>query len=140
MVRCLFLLIHFLVVQDYKLAKSTSHILSVPLNVECFKVLSWCIFFFSYFNCLFDHVQCKITIWAVDNALNSSQDKPSDLSEQVVIWSKNYENAIPEISEMQSCIQLYTDIWAIFYIYKLIDIDLKPRILMASFLLEALNN
>ena len=99
MVRCLFLLIHFLVVQDYKLAKSTSHILSVPLNVECFRVLSWCIFFFSYFNCLFDHVQCKITIWAVDNALNSSQDKPSDLSEQIVIWSKNYENAIPEISE-----------------------------------------
>ena len=30
-VRCVFLLIHFLVVEDYKLPKGTSHILSVPL-------------------------------------------------------------------------------------------------------------
>ena len=33
MVRCL-LLILFLVVEDYELPKSTSHILSVPLNLE----------------------------------------------------------------------------------------------------------
>ena len=31
-----FLLIHFLVVKDYELPNGTSHILSVPLNVEYF--------------------------------------------------------------------------------------------------------
>ena len=34
MVRRFFLLIHFLVVEDYGLPKSTGHILSVPLNLE----------------------------------------------------------------------------------------------------------
>ena len=38
-------------------------------------------------------------MWADDNALDSSCNKPSDLSQQVVIWSRKYENAIPEISE-----------------------------------------
>ena len=84
MVRCYFLLIHFLVVEDYKLPKSTSHILSVPLNLECVRILSWSI---SFFNCLLDDVLCKTAIWADDNALNSLCDKPSDLSQQVVIWS-----------------------------------------------------
>ena len=87
MVRCFFLLIHFLAVEDYELPKSTSHILIVPLNLDYANILSWSISFFSYFNCLPDDVLCKIAIWADDNALNSSCDKPSDLSQQVVIWS-----------------------------------------------------
>ena len=74
-----FSLTHFLVVEDYELPKSTSHILSVPLNLECVRILSSSISFFFYFNCLPDDVLCKIAIWADDTALNSSSDKPSDL-------------------------------------------------------------
>ena len=84
MVRCYFLLIHFLLVEDYKLPKNTSHILSVPLNLECVRILSWSI---SFFNCILDDVLCKIAISADTNALNSLCNKPSDLSQQVVIWS-----------------------------------------------------
>ena len=94
-----FLLSHFLVGESYELRKSTSHILSVPLNLECVRILSWSISFFSYFNCLPDDVLCKIAIWVDDNALNSSSEKPSDLSQQVVICSYKYENTIPEILE-----------------------------------------
>ena len=32
------LLIHFLVAEDYELPKSTSHILSVPLTLECVRI------------------------------------------------------------------------------------------------------
>ena len=39
MVRCFFLLIHFLVVEDYGWSKSAGHILSVPLNLECVRIL-----------------------------------------------------------------------------------------------------
>ena len=35
-----FILIHFLVVEDYELPKSTSHTLRVPLNLECVRNLS----------------------------------------------------------------------------------------------------
>ena len=35
-----FLLIHFLVAEDCRLSKSTSHILSVPLNLQCVRILS----------------------------------------------------------------------------------------------------
>ena len=87
MVRCFFLLIHFLVVEDYELPESTSHILSVPIHLECVRILSWSMDFFSYFNRFPDDVLCKIAIWADDNALNSWCDKPSGLSQQVVIWS-----------------------------------------------------
>ena len=87
MIRRFFLLTQFLVVEDFELPKSISHILSVPLNLECVRILSWSISFFSYFNCLPDDVLCKIAIWADDNALISSCDKPTDLSQQVVIWS-----------------------------------------------------
>ena len=79
--------------------------------------------FFSYFNCLPDDVLCKIAIWADDNALNSSCDKPSDLTQQVVIWSWKYENALVEISENAN-----------------LHVDLKPRILIASLLLAPLLN
>ena len=35
-----FLLIHFLVVEDYELPKSTSHAVSVPLSLGCIIILS----------------------------------------------------------------------------------------------------
>ena len=98
MVRCFFLLIHFLVVEDYELPKSTSRILSASLNLECVRILFWSTSFSSYFNCLSGDVVRKIAIWTDDNAVNSSCDKPSDLLQQVVIWSKKQENAIPEVS------------------------------------------
>ena len=82
-----FLIDSFLVAEDYDLPKSSNHILSAPLYLECVRILSWSISFSPYFNCLSDDALCKIAIWADDNVLNSSCDKPSDLSKQVVIWS-----------------------------------------------------
>ena len=38
--RYFFLLIHFVVEEDYQLPKITSHVLSVPLNVQCVRILS----------------------------------------------------------------------------------------------------
>ena len=68
LVRCFFLLSHFLVTEDYGLSKSTSHLQSVPLTLECVRIVSWSIFFF-YFNCLPDSVVCNIAaIWADDTA------------------------------------------------------------------------
>ena len=111
MVRCFFLLIHFLVVEDYELPKSTSHILSVPLNLECVRIPSWFISFFSYFNFLPDDVLCKIATWADDNASNPSCDKPSALLQQVDL--KNMKMQYQRYRKMQFCIQLYNDIWEI---------------------------
>ena len=74
MVRCFFLLNHFLVAEDYELSESKSHLLSVPLTLECVRILSLFISFF-YFNGDPDDVQCKIAIWADDTALKSSCDK-----------------------------------------------------------------
>ena len=76
-----FSLSHFLLVEDYDLSKSTSHLLTVPLTLECVGILPWSIFFL-YFSCLPDDVLCKIVILANDTAPNSSCDKPSDLSQQ----------------------------------------------------------
>ena len=75
---------HFLVVEDYELSKSISHLLRVPLTLECIRILSSSIFF--YFNFLTDDIPWKTAaIWADDIALNSSCDKPSALSQQVEI-------------------------------------------------------
>ena len=68
--RCFFLLIHFLVVEDYELSKSTSHV-SLPLTLECDRILSWSISFFFCFNCLPDDFLCKIAIRTDDTALDS---------------------------------------------------------------------
>ena len=40
MVRCIFLLIDFLVEEDYELPKSTNHIISESLTMECVRILS----------------------------------------------------------------------------------------------------
>ena len=84
MIRRLFLLGHFLVLDDYELSQSTSHLLNVPLTLEYVGILSWSISF-SHFYCLPNHVLCKIAIWADDIALKSSFDKAFDLSQQVEI-------------------------------------------------------
>ena len=81
---CVYGEMFFVVVEEYELFKSTSHLPNVPLTLECVRILSWFISFF-YFNCLPDDVLCKIAIWADDTALNSSCDKPSDLLQQVEI-------------------------------------------------------
>ena len=88
MVRCFFLLIRFLLVGDYGLSKSTSHFLSVPLTLECVRILFWSISFsFFFFNFLPDDVICKIAICGDDNALNWSCAKPSYLSQQAeMLW------------------------------------------------------
>ena len=83
MVRRFSLLIHILVVKDYELPKCADHVLNVPLTVECVKNVDPAFFFL--INCLPDDVLGKVAIWADDTALNSSCDKPSDLSQQVEI-------------------------------------------------------
>ena len=110
MVRCFFLLIHFLVVEDYESSKITSHVLSVPLNLECVRILSWTIYFFSNFNCLPDDVLYKIAIWADDNAFNWSYDKPSDCRNKLWFDLKNMKIQNQKHRKMQFCIQLNIDI------------------------------
>ena len=85
MVRFFFLLILFLIVEECELPKSASHILSVPLILECVKISSWSISFSLYFNCLPDDALSKIAIWADDISLRSSCDKPSDLLQQIEV-------------------------------------------------------
>ena len=80
---CVFFLSHLLVIKSYELSKDTSHFLSVPLALECIRILYWCIFF--YFGCLPHEVLCNIVIWADDTALDSSCEKPSNLLQQVEI-------------------------------------------------------
>ena len=98
MVNLFFLLIHFLVVESYELPKITCHVLSLPLNPKCVRILSWFISYFFHFSCFSGDVLRKTAIWADDNALNYSCDTPSDLSQQVQIWSLKYGNATSEIS------------------------------------------
>ena len=124
MLRSFFLLIHFLLLEDYELPKSTSHILSVPLTLECVRILSWPISFFFYFNCFPDVILCEIAIWANDTALNSSFDKESDKESAtswnglwVLNWSKKYENVVPKTSEnaiLHPIIYLYMGNYSIF--------------------------
>ena len=79
MVRCFFLLIYFLVVEDYELPENISHFLSVPLTLECGRILSGSISFF--FSTLF----ASLIIFCVRflTTLNLSCDKQSGLSQQV---------------------------------------------------------
>ena len=71
-------LVYFLVVEVYELPKSTSHVLNVPLTLECIKILSWSISLWFYFNFPSNDVLCKIAIWADDTA-----HKPPDLWQKV---------------------------------------------------------
>ena len=137
MVNLFFILIHFLVVEGYELPKITSHVLSVPLNPKCVRILSWFISYFVYFSCFPDDVLRKAALWADDNALNYSCDTPSDLSQQVPIWSLKYGNAISEISEnaiLSPIIYWHLGNYSVFTSWS-IHINLKRRILIALFLL-----
>ena len=86
-VRLFFLLVYFLVLEDYEAPKSTSHILSVPVTLEYVRVLSRSISFFFLFNFLPDDVLCKTAVPVDDTALNSSYDKPSDWSQHLLVQS-----------------------------------------------------
>ena len=97
--------------------------------------------FFSYFNWLPDNLLCKTVIWADDYTLNISCDKPYYLSQQVVIWSYKYEKKKKTPKAIVKCNYGSNYIFGkLLYFYKLIDIDLKPRILIASFWLTPLSN
>ena len=78
-----FLLIHF--IEDCKLPKGISHVLSVPLTLEYVGILSWSISSFFYFNWFTDDVLCKIPIWTDDTALHVSCNRQSDLLQQAEI-------------------------------------------------------
>ena len=93
-----FLFIHFLVLEDYELPKSTSHILSVPLTLKCVRILSWLISFsstltvslmmrLSWWYC------SQLTIWQTIWLVATSWARL-----WVVIWSWKYKNTIREIS------------------------------------------
>ena len=112
-----FLFIHFLVVEDYELPKSTSHILSVPITLEWIQILSWSISFL-YFHCFPDVFLHTIPVWTDDTALNSSCDKPSDeptrtsFSLILKIWTCNTSN-IRKYNHASSyilCIILYLQV------------------------------
>ena len=75
MVRCFLLLIHFLVVEDYELPKSTSHILSVPLTLECVNHLDLS---------LFSTLIVSSIMFCVNLLSELMIHKPSDLSQQVI--------------------------------------------------------
>ena len=140
MIRCFFLLIHFLVVEDYELPKSTNHVLSVPLNLECIRILSlsfifsptlivslmmFCVRFLS-------EVMIMLSTRHVTNHLTCCNKLEFDL--------KNMRMQYQKYHKMQFCIQLKLVFGKLFHIYKLIHIDLQPRILKASFLLAPLLN
>ena len=145
MVRCFFLLIHFLVVEDYELPKSTSHILSVPLTMECVRILSWSISFFllKLFSwwCLLN-LEVTLEISSLSRAILA-------LKETRLCWwccSQQVEMSCSLILKTWKChtrnIRKCTTFPLLFFYFsKLIHIDLKPRILMALFLLApVLNN
>ena len=100
MVRSFFLLIHFLVVEDYELRKRT-----VLIHL-----------FFFYCNCFPDVILCKIAIWGDDTALNSPYDKPSEL----LLYEK--------YQKMQFCIQLYIHICKIIPYFQANPYQIKIKI------------
>ena len=73
MIRYFFSLVYFLVVEDYELFKSTSHLLRVPVSLEHDGTLSWSISFFCYISFFPDDVLCKIVIWADDTTFSSTK-------------------------------------------------------------------
>ena len=113
MIRCFFLLIHFLVVEDYELPKSTNHVLSVPLNLECIRILSlsfifsptlivslmmFCVRFLS-------EVMIMLSTRHVTNHLTCCNKLEFDL--------KNMKMQYQKYQKMQFWIQLNIDIWEI---------------------------
>ena len=153
MVRWFFLLIHFLIVEDYELPKSIIRILSVPLTLECVRIISLSMPFFFYFNYLPDDVLSWWYWWSSVRFLseltillaNHMANKLTQLSQQVKMcrnvilkrWKCNTRN-IKKFSLASNYMFIFGKL---FYVYKLIHIDLKPRILIASFLLTPfLNN
>ena len=146
LVRSCFLLVNFL--EDYELPKSTHHILSVPLILECVKTLSWSISFFPSFTvslimfCIRCSVLSELIILLsthhVTNHLTCRNMLRWFMSHNLILkrWKYNTRN----IRKCNSASNYILILGKLFYIYKLIHIDLKPRILIASFLLAPLLN
>ena len=135
MVRCSFLLIHFLVVEEYELPKSTSHVLNVPLTLE-----SWFISFFSalivslmmFCGKLLSELVLLLSTHDVTGHLTCRNNLSCNLI--LKIWKCNTRN----IRKCHSA-SIYIFIFGkLFYIYNLIHIYLKPRILITSFLSASL--
>ena len=74
---CFFLLIHFLVAEDYEFFQSTIDLLLAPLPLENIRILSSFISF--CINCLPDNILCKTAIWADDTVLITTCEKVSGL-------------------------------------------------------------
>ena len=144
-VRCFFLLIHFSVVEDYELPKSTSHIPSVPLNLECSRILSWSTFFSSIlivflmmfcarflsepmiiWSQLIMWLTMWLTMWLVATSCNLN----------LKMWKCNTR----DIGKCNTAFNYILIFRKLFFIYKVTHIDLKPRILTATFLLAPLLN
>ena len=119
-VRCFFLLCHFFVVEDLELSKSTSHLLCIAINSGIHRnpILIHLLFF--YFNCLLDYVMCKIAMCADDTALNSSCDKPYDLSQHAEIAYELQFNL-----KTQNCWKTFQFFINYFLILKCQDLVLK---------------
>ena len=83
MVKFFFLLSNFLVVEDYELYKSTSHLLSAQLTLEYVRILTWSIFFFST-SIVSLMVFCVRLLSELMILLSTSWD-----SLWVLIWSSN---------------------------------------------------
>ena len=138
MVRCCFF-IHFLVAEDYELPKSASHILGLPLTLECVRILSWFIFFF-YFNCfphdalwrLLSELMILPSTHPVTNHMTYRKKLRYAMScNLILMWICNTKN-IRKFNSASNYIRIFGKL---FYNYKLIHIDLKSRMLIASFLL-----
>ena len=140
-VRCFFLLTHSWVVQEYEYKykykyehKSTSQILILPLTLECIRVLSSFISFFSTLivslmmfcvRLLTQLIWCSQLIMCQTIRLVTTSCN--------LILKCNTRN-ITKCNSVSKNILIFKK----FYICKLIHIELKSRILIASFLLAPL--
>ena len=146
MVRCFFFLIYFLVVKDYELRKSET-VRNVPLGLECFISFFLIHIFFSStliislmmsYVRLLSELLILLSTYHVTNHLTCRELRYlMNCNLILIIWKCNTRN----IRKYSSASYYILVLGKLFYIYKLIHIDLKPRILIASFLLApSLNN
>ena len=142
MVRWFFLLIHFLIVGDFEWSKTASHILTVPLTLECVRTLSWSISVFFYFNCFSDDVLCKFCVLLSELMILLSTHHVAChlICRNKLRWYMSGNVILKESKCITRNIRKCNSTSNYIYFYKLIHVDLKPRILIASFLLASLLN
>ena len=124
--------------------KSTSHILSVPLNLECLNMEIWNLdpsFFSSTLIVCIIIMQFCVRLLSKLMIMLSTHDMTNHLacSTSCNLILKSWKCNTRDIGRC-NCASIYVLIFRkLFYIYKLIHIDLKPRILIASLLLASLS-